>query len=340
MLRELTPGPGAGRTEDRTDGGPCRVCGEGDDLAGYEFREMMFGTRERFRYFQCGRCGCLQMAEFPADVSGHYPADYYAHRREERAARGLRSAFRAVRNRYAITGRGLLGRALDRLLPYPGGPVRRWLARGGAAGPDSRILDVGCGSGELIRDMAAAGYRNVLGADPYVEADLRFPDGVRVLKRSVHEVEGEFDLVMFHHALEHIPDQVGTLRAAARLLAPGGTCLVRIPVASSFAWEHYRGDWVQIDAPRHFFLHSVESLRRVAEAAGLALAAVEHDSTELQFVGSELYRRDVPLAEGEAAFSRGEVRRFRRRAEELNRAGRGDSAAFYLRRVDGAPPAG
>ncbi|MEW5927530.1 MAG: class I SAM-dependent methyltransferase [Gemmatimonadota bacterium] len=314
--------------------GPCRICGAQDDLTGYAVREMMFGTRETFDYFQCAACGCLQMAAFPHDMSGHYPADYYAHHPRERRARGVRAAFRAMRDRHAITGRGILGGAFGRVFPYPGGRVHRWMVRGGATGPDSRILDVGCGSGELLRDMAAAGYRNVLGADPFVAADLHLPGGVRVLKRNVREVEGEFDLVMFHHALEHIPDQVGTLRAVARILAPGGTCLVRIPVVSSYAWEHYGVDWVQLDAPRHLFLHSVDSLRRVAADAGLAVAAVEYDSTELQFVGSELYRRDIPLCEAAGVFSRREIRAFRKRADELNRAGRGDSAAFYLRGND------
>jgi len=38
---------------------------------------------------------------------------------------------------------------------------------------------------------------------------------------------------------------------------PGGWCVIRIPTVSSFAWEHYREQWVQLDAPRHFFLHKV-----------------------------------------------------------------------------------
>lgn len=314
--------------------GPCRICGARGDLTGYEFREMMFGTREVFAYFQCGACGCLQSVGWPEDMSGHYPADYYAHIRDERPGRGIRAGLRALRNHYAITGHGLLGSALDRVLPYPGGRVHDWTVRSGATGLDSRILDVGCGSGHVLRDMAAAGYRDVLGVDPYVDADLDFPGG-RVLKRSIHEVQGEFDLVMFHHALEHLPDQLGTLRAVTRILAPGGTCLIRIPLVSSFAWEHYRGDWVQVDAPRHLYLHSVDSLRRVADDAGLSLLAVEYDSTELQFVGSELYRRDIPLCEAAGEFSRREIVEFRKRADELNRTGRGDSAAFYLRRKDG-----
>jgi hypothetical protein len=71
-------------------------------------------------------------------------------------------------------------------------------------------------------------------------------------------------------------------------------------------------------------------LRILGERAGLTLEAVEFDSTELQFTGSELYRRDRPLTSGTTSFSRAEIRRFRARARALNAEGRGDQAAFYF----------
>lgn len=313
----------------------CRICGAEDGLTWHEFREMMFGTRDRFPYFQCRECGCLQIAEIPRDLSKYYPPDYYAHRSAGGGDAGIQGVLRRHRNRYAITRAGVVGRLLHALFPYPHRTVHHWLTRGGLS-RDSRILDVGCGSGELLRDLGSAGYRRLLGVDPYIAADVELPGGGRIMKGTLQEVEGEFDLVMFHHALEHIPDQLPTLRAAARLLGPRGTCLIRIPIVSSFAWEHYGENWVQLDAPRHFYLHSRESLQRVAAQAGLRLEDVEHDSTEVQFFGSELYRRDIPLSEGGGVFSRREMRDFRRRAEALNREERGDSAAFYLRRAPSA----
>ena len=313
----------------------CGICGAGDGLEWYEFREMMFGTRDRFPYFQCGDCGCLQIAEVPADLSKYYPSGYYAHLGAGSEATGVRDLLRRRRNRYALARTGVVGRLLDALFPYPHRAIRRCLSREGLD-RDSPILDVGCGSGELLRELDGAGYRQLLGVDPYVAAEVELPGGGRIVKGTLQEVEGEFDLIMFHHALEHVPDQLPTLRAAARLLSPGGTCLVRVPIVSSYAWEHYGEDWVQIDAPRHFYVHSIESLERVAAQAGLQLVEVEHDSTELQFFGSELYRRDVPLCEGDGAFTRREMREFRRRADALNREGRGDSAAFYFRRAPAA----
>ena len=53
----------------------CRICG-GSPGARHVAREMMYGTREAFGYFECSSCGCLQIAEVPADLARFYPADY------------------------------------------------------------------------------------------------------------------------------------------------------------------------------------------------------------------------------------------------------------------------
>lgn len=308
----------------------CRICGSGTIAGRYRVREMMFGLREAFDYFQCGECGCLQIAEIPAEMSRYYGDGYYS-LRASRVRSGPKAWLSRQRSRYVFGGRGILGRLLHRVEPYvtPGSP--RWLARAGVT-RHSRVLDVGCGVGEMLLDMQGAGFQRLLGVDPFIAADIHHPGGVTILRRTVHQVQGEFDVVAFHHSLEHIADQLPTMRSAARLLAPDGFVLIRVPTVSSDAWERYREDWIQLDAPRHFFLHSVESLRLLGAQAGLRLDAVEYDSNELQFAGSELYRHDVPLAGWQRRYTRAQIRGFRARAELLNRAGRGDQAVFYFTR--------
>jgi SAM-dependent methyltransferase len=205
----------------------------------------------------------------------------------------------------------------------------------------SRILDVGCGSGRFLLTLSGAGFRNLQGVDRYVERDIEYPGGLRILKGSLDDCQGEWDIIMFHHSFEHLPHPLETLKTATGLLAPNGTIVVRIPVVSSYAWERYGVTWVQLDAPRHFFLHSRKSMWRLAEAAGLSVDRVVDDSTEFQFLGSELYVRDIPLrSEGTlgldakgSIFSLEEVQAFRRLAAELNVKGRGDQAAFYLKKA-------
>ena len=332
----------------------CRICSNDADNPTYEVREMQLGLRERFTYFRCARCGCLQIAAFPPDMSAYYPETYYAYvggstalppeRRWTARAAGAR-----LRNRFAVLRRGALGRVLYRFWPnealaayidqqLPGNGV-------GASGlsASSRVLDVGCGAGDLLVALRSAGFRSLLGIDIYAADERPMPRAPLIQNRRIHEVSGQWDLVMFHHSFEHMADPRQVLREVVRLLAPDGVCLIRVPLVSSYAWECYGVDWVQLDAPRHFFLHTEESLRLLADEAGLEISKVVYDSTSFQFVASELYRRDIPLystppADGSptaSAFTPDEVAVFEQRARDLNAERRGDQAAFYLRKRRG-----
>ncbi|MEX2582262.1 MAG: class I SAM-dependent methyltransferase [Gemmatimonadota bacterium] len=308
----------------------CRICNATEVAGRHRVREMMFGLREVFDYLECGACGCLQIAEIPEDISKYYPPDYYAHQPQS-ARNPVVRYLRRRRNHYGFFRRGLLGQVLSWISPYPRGNVYGWLHRSGAS-RDSRILEIGCGTGAFLSDLREQGFHRLLGADPFIATDCVLPNGIPLRKATADQLDGSFDLIMLHHTLEHIPDQLSTLRSIAGLLASGGECLIRIPISSSYAWEHYRENWVQIDAPRHFFLHSIDSIRLLGEMAGLRLAEVQYDSTELQFVGSEMYRRDIPLTSARPElFTRRELRQFRKAARRLNEEGRGDSAALFFR---------
>lgn len=289
----------------------------------------MHGTRKAYTYFLCRQCGCMQLAQ-PVAQEEQYPSSYYAFHPQPRPT-GVRLELRRLRNKGVFSG-SVLGRLLNVVFPYPVYGADRWFPQNGID-THSRILDVGCGSAELIRDLVEVGFLDAHGIDPFLPEDVMslLPSGVR--RAWLHEWRGEYDLVMLHHVFEHMADPDAALRDVARLLRAGGLCLLRIPLMPNHAWESYGANWVQIDAPRHFFLHTTRSLLMIAERAGLRLERMWFDSTAFQFIGSELYARDLALSELPAAYSRAEIRRFTRRAYRLNAAGRGDQAAFVFRKA-------
>jgi SAM-dependent methyltransferase len=145
---------------------------------------------------------------------------------------------------------------------------------------------------------------------------------------------------MFHHSLEHIPDPERILKIAYDLLKPGGYCIIRIPTVSSYAWKNYGMKWVQLDAPRHFYLHSIKSIEILSRRTNFKLSNIIYDSTAFQFWGSEQYLQNITLTDPHSylmnpknsLFSKKDILEFSKRAKELNAAKLGDQAVFYLKK--------
>lgn len=299
---------------------------------------MLYGFRDCHRYFQCAACGCLQIERVPDDLARYYGAGYYSFRAPAKS--GLKAWLVNARNRHAILHQSRLGAVLSRWQPTQQfdflQPIRASL------NSDSRLLDVGCGAGQLLHKLRSAGMRNVLGIDPFIEQDIDHGGQRLVRKGNLADANGTFDVVMFHHSLEHMPEQLMAMQLAHSLIAVGGYCIVRVPLVSSYAWQHYGVNWVQLDAPRHFYLHSTCSLKQLASRAGFECIAVRHDATAFQFWGSEQYARDIPMQDPRSylvnpqasIFSGADIARFDEESIRLNASGQGDQAAFYFRKTD------
>jgi SAM-dependent methyltransferase len=312
----------------------CRICDNSNGNQAYVAREMMLGTRDSFAYFQCSKCGCLQIESYPENISDYYPGDYYAFQANEAKSKASRKdRWRIAKERYIVFGTGLKGRAYAMLRPRS---TLRKIANLGL-NEDSRVLDVGCGGGAFLHSLHRIGFRNLTGIDAFIPDSRSVTPQFQIIKSDLAAFDGQFDLIVLNHSLEHMPGQQAQLGELSRLLAPNGTCMIRVPVSSSYAWEHYRTDWIQLDAPRHLYLHSETSLTLVASRAGLTLSNVVYDSTGFQFSGSELCRRDIPLSKANATpvpvFTKSQLRQFEVEAQRLNEASRGDQAIFYFRKA-------
>ena len=312
----------------------CRICGSSANSRNLVLYEKMYGTGEAFPYFECGGCGCLQIERVPPDLGKYYPSGYYSYSAPLPLRGPLRRWTRRIKYDYVIFDRGWLGKLLYEFRPEPYGQFRFYSRL--PVTRETRILDVGCGSGRDLHKLREHGFAKVHGVDPYLPETIRYENGLTVLKKDFLETEGEWDVIVFNHVLEHLPDPHAIVRHARRVLAAGGACIVRVPVIPCHAFERYGTNWVQLDAPRHLFTYSVEAIRTLAERNGLRFEEDRYyyDSLADQFWGSELYSRGLRLlpenADPRRNFSRSELAVFKRQARELNTLKKGDQAVFYL----------
>lgn len=197
------------------------------------------------------------------------------------------------------------------------------------------ILDVGCGAGEFLCKLAQKGCTNLTGCDPFIENDIVYENGVHIYKCEIHEMTGQFDGIYLNDSFEHVTDPHEVMDSIKRLLSPKGIARIRIPVYPNIAFEMFGENWFQIDAPRHIFLHSKQSMEHLAKEHELIIVKREYDSGLDQIVRSYLYSVGISFWKQTNEviyryFSESDLKDIRESCEIANQNEYGDHAIFYL----------
>ena len=136
--------------------------------------------------------------------------------------------------------------------------------------PAGRILDIGCGGGVLLQELASKGFE-AIGVERDVAALSR--KSLSVLEGTAEHLPpldpASFDGVVFSHVLEHLIDPLAAVRSAAVLLKPGAKMFFEVPNNDALIAKQSRLSWEHLDTPRHINFFGEQSLRRLAEQGGL-----------------------------------------------------------------------
>lgn len=148
-----------------------------------------------------------------------------------------------------------------------------------------RVLDLGCGTGRQLLDLEgliAGGMGLDLSEGMITQAreharrsgadEIGFQAGDAAAVRS--DELGRFDLIMFVGSLEHAPEPAEQLKAAVRLLEPGGKLVVIMP----HPWNPsvFMGRFSTVARDGAPFRHlTPRQLSRLAAQSGLQLEVVK-----------------------------------------------------------------
>src|SRR3990172_7468535 len=113
--------------------------------------------------------------------------------------------------------------------------------------PAGRILDIGCGTGSLMEQLARRGYE-VSGVDASDECIQRTTERLSHVTQNMPPVvkkgraeqidfpDQSFDAVIAAEVLEHVEGDDLAVKEFHRLLKPGGLCLITVP-ANPALWD-------------------------------------------------------------------------------------------------------
>jgi SAM-dependent methyltransferase len=138
------------------------------------------------------------------------------------------------------------------------------------SGP-SRVLEVGCGTGGNLALLRQFGRLDAVEFDSaartIAQGKSGFPIGFCELPSRIDAAEGCYDLIALLDVLEHVEDDVGSLKAVAAKAKAGGYILITVP-AHPWLWSAH--DVVH----HHKRRYTRRTLKRTIAEAGLSLASI------------------------------------------------------------------
>lgn len=222
----------------------CDLCGSTTVRELYTAKDRLRNTGEQFQIVECCGCGVLRTLPDMSEVelAEYYPDDYWG---------GPEPS--------------------DKWIADSQSDKTSFLSASGLLG--GKILDVGCGAGFFLRAIDSKKW------DRYgVELS---PAAAQVAERSLgrgHVFSGtltqsswddsSFDVVSFWSALEHTNEPRANLREARRIIKSGGSLIVQLPNVASYQARFFGGDWFALDAPRHRYHFTLNTLDRLLSETG------------------------------------------------------------------------
>lgn len=263
----------------------------------------------------------------------YYPPDYYSFGNADAMPRQTQLVFRLCRwlpdPLLSLLRRATGSFSLGALVEVRA-EVRSWMGNGYSA--KASVLDVGCGSGAKPRLLALAGFA-AEGLDPFYTGPN--PKECLIHRCELNALARTYEVLSFDKSFEHVAQPAEVLRAAFERVRPGGVCVLTVPKLPSDAFDRYGACWYALDAPRHYFVPSVDGLTRLAKEVGFKEVTIRPLEYAEAFLWSEAYRRGIPRQRGTLSglIPEEELRALSRDATEAFRRDRSCLATFVLRKA-------
>lgn len=155
--------------------------------------------------------------------------------------------------------------------------LAEWIA--GHCSRDSRLIDVGCATGELLVQLRDRGFTSLTGLDPSDtcvrygrdQLGLQMICGVFAARLATEPAR---DVLVLSAVLEHIPDLHACVENIASWIVPNGQVVLEVPDAAHFA-DAFNAPYQEFSV-EHINFFSKESLTNLMERHGFRAEATRH----------------------------------------------------------------
>ena len=134
-----------------------------------------------------------------------------------------------------------------------------------------RILDIGCGTGDLLSACENNGW-SINGVEPSDKARALAGEKIsskELLVSNIDELSNDpkdrYDVITMFHVLEHVPNLLEYVARLKQLLTDEGSLIIAVPNYKSYDASYYNEFWAAYDVPRHLWHFSQEAIQSIFE---------------------------------------------------------------------------
>ncbi|MEG2770309.1 MAG: hypothetical protein RR902_05775, partial [Oscillospiraceae bacterium] len=145
----------------------CKICGNEHNTKTYNLKDIWKKDGEHFDYFQCDNCGCVQIVKTPENLGDYYSNDSYFSFENNKEKHTIKTIIKDKIRRMVLDTKAYRKKAENDSQDIVERMQRFNIEK------NQKILDVGCGAGELLNRLRRLGYKKISGVDPFLENDTK-----------------------------------------------------------------------------------------------------------------------------------------------------------------------